>query len=63
MYSKETASNTTRNTHKGKSDLDSLISYSLSEQKESNYYDEEEEKLFKENYEIKKLIEGLEKKK
>ena len=62
-WAKETASNTTRNLHKGKQDLDSLIrlSHSLSEDQESNYYDKQEKQLFKENFEIKKLIESLEK--
>jgi hypothetical protein len=63
MYSKETSSNTTRNLFKGKDQLDSLIrlSHSLSEGQESSYYDEEEKQIFKENFEIKKLIESLEK--
>ena len=63
MYAKETASGTKRNTHKGMSELDSLVSYSLSEAKQPNYYDQEEERLFKENYEIRTLIESLEKNK
>ena len=63
MYSKETSSNTDRNLYKGKQDLDSLIrlSHSLSESQESNYYDKQEQQLFKENFEIKNLIESLEK--
>jgi len=63
MYSKETSSNTVRNLYKGKQDLDSLIriSHSLSEGQEPNYYDKQERQLFKENFEIKKLIESLEK--
>lgn len=65
MYSKETSSGTLRNLHKGKDQLDSIIrlSHSLSENDKSNYYDQEEEKLFRENNEIKVLIESLEKKK
>ena len=35
--------------------------YKLSEAQNSNYYEEEEEKLFQENTEIKNLIESLEK--
>ena len=64
MYAKETASGTTRNIHKGKDELDSLIrlSHSLSENKQSNYYDQEEKRLFEENHEIKILISSLEKK-
>ena len=52
-----------RNLYKGKQDLDSLIriSHSLSEGQEPNYYEQEERQLFKENFEIKKLIESLEK--
>ena len=63
MYSKETSSGTIRNLHKGKQDLDSLIriSHSLSEGEEPNYYDKQERELFKENFEIKNLIESLEK--
>ena len=46
----------------GKKDIDELkgISYSFSESLNSNY-DKEEKKLFKENQEIKKLIDSLEK--
>ena len=63
MYSKETSSNTVRNLYKGKQDLDSLIriSHSLSEGQAPNYYETQEKQLFKENFEIKKLIESLEK--
>ena len=43
----------------GKRDFESLYRYS--EGLESNYYEREEEKLFQENTEIKKLIESLEK--
>ncbi len=39
----------------GKKDLDSLY-----EELDSNHYDEQEEKIFKENVEVKKLIESLE---
>jgi len=35
--------------------------YKLSEAQKSNYYEEQEEKLFQENAEVKKLIESLEK--
>ena len=48
----------TRRLHPGKSDLDSL--YKFSENLDSNYYDKQEKKIFKENYEIKKLIESME---
>ena len=46
----------------GKKDLDSLIGNNrgLSEGLTSNYYDKEEKKLFRENNEIKKLIDSLE---
>ena len=62
MYSKETSSNTVRNLHKGKDHLDSTIrlSHSLTEN-ESNFYDQEEIKLFKENHEFKTLLNSLEK--
>jgi len=58
MVGAELGSGTTRNTLKGYADLKSL--YNLSEEVESNY-DEQEAKLFKENYEIKVLIDSLEK--
>ncbi len=64
LYGKETASLTsTRSRWPGKKDLDSLIgnNRSLSEGLTSNYYDKEEKKLFRENIEIKKLIDSLEK--
>lgn len=41
----------------GDSDLSSL--YRFSENKQSNYYDEQEEELLRENFEIKKLIDSL----
>ncbi len=49
----------------GKRDLDELtgVSYRLSEQKDSNYYDEQEEKIFNDSNEVKNLIESLEKSK
>ena len=40
----------------GKKDIDSLY-----EEIQPNYYDEQEAKIFKENVEIKNLIESLEK--
>jgi hypothetical protein len=51
-----------RDTFPGKRDMDELtkFSYKLSEDLNSNYYEEEEKKLFRENNEIKKLIESLE---
>lgn len=55
----ELASSTERNTLKGYSDLKSL--YKLSENLDSNYHEDEEAKLFKENHEIKVLIDSLEK--
>ena len=53
----------TRSKWPGKKDLDSLIGNNrgLSEGLTSNYYDKEEKKLFRENNEIKKLIDSLEK--
>ena len=61
-YSKETSSGAMRNIHKGKENLDSAVrlSHSLTEN-QSNFYDEEETKLFKENHEFKTLIDSLEK--
>mgnify|MGYP003143670657 CR=1 FL=1 len=52
----------TRSNFPGKRDLDQLtkISYRFSEGLEPNYYEKEEQKLFQENTEIKKLIESLE---
>ena len=47
---------TPTNVMPGKKDIDSLY-----ESKGSNYYDEEEKQIFKENQEIKKLIQSLEK--
>ena len=63
MYSKETSSGTKRNIHKGKDSLDAAIkhSHSLTENK-TDFYDQEEIKLFKENHEFKTLINSLEKK-
>jgi hypothetical protein len=55
QYSAEMSRDTPRNVFKGYPELSSLY-----EQKRSNYYTEEETKLFKENYEIKKLIKSLE---
>ncbi len=51
-----------RSAFPGKRDLDGLTknSYRFSEGLSPNYYEEEEEKLFQENSEIKKLIESLE---
>ena len=36
--------------------------YEFSEGLDSNYYDEEEKEIFQESYEVKKLIDSLEKK-
>ena len=44
----------------GADELNSL--YKLSEGLSSNYYDQEEKEIFKESYEVKKLIDSLEKK-
>jgi len=48
-----------RSVFPGKREFESL--YRFSEGLEPNYYEQEEEKLFQENNEIKKLIESLEK--
>ncbi len=58
MYSRETASSTTRNLLPGYDEIGSL--YRFSEDLNS-IYQKEEEKLFKEQVEIKTLIEALEK--
>lgn len=59
-YSKFLASSSdTRSFLPGKEDLDSL--YRFSENLDANYYDQQEDELFRENIEIKKLIESLEK--
>ena len=52
----------TRSNFPGKRDLDQAtkISYRFSEGLEPNYYEREEEKLFQQNTDIKKLIESLE---
>ena len=51
-----------RDTFPGKRDMDELtkFSYKLSEDLGSNYYEQEEKKLFQESNEIKMLIESLE---
>ena len=59
MTGTELASSTERNISKGYSDLKGL--YKLSESLDSNYHEDEEAKLFKENHEIKVLIDSLEK--
>jgi hypothetical protein len=52
---------TKRSLWPGAGDVDTLHSlYGISEARDSNYYDEEEKKLFQETYEIKKLISSLE---
>ena len=54
---------TSRKIHPGRFELESVVApttFAISEDSSSNYYDEEERKLFKENYEIKKLIQSLE---
>ena len=60
-YSKFLASSSdTRSFLPGKNDLDSL--YRFSENLDPNYYDEQEDKIFRENVETKKLIESLQEK-
>jgi hypothetical protein len=51
-----------RDTYPGKRDMDELtkFSYKLSEDLGSNYYEQEEKKLFQERNDIKRLIESLE---
>ena len=58
-YSRETATNTIRNTHKGLSDMFSLAK-GIYEQQESNYNVKEENKLFEVKKQIKDLITELE---
>jgi len=58
LYSRETASPAIRNILPGKSEIDSLYRFSESL---NSIYKEEEEKLFNEQVEIKRLIESLEK--
>ena len=62
VYSREMASSTLRNTHKGAGEIRSLVrGTGLSEQDESNYSLEESE-VFTVNHDVKKLIEELESK-
>ena len=53
-YAKEKSRDTARSIYPGLSDL------SLYEGSDSNYYDEEEKKIFKQSRDVKKLIESLE---
>ena len=54
---------TSRKIHPGRFEMKSVVApttFAISEDLSSNYYDEEEKKIFRENYEIKKLIQSLE---
>ena len=58
-WSKETSSNTRRNTHKGMSDLMSLVRSPLAESFKATNYDEEERKILNSSVEVSNLIKQL----
>jgi hypothetical protein len=58
-WSKESASNTRRNTHKGMSDIMGLVKSSFLESNQRTNYDAEEAQILTQNNEIKRLIEQL----
>jgi len=58
-WSDESTSNTRRNTHKGMSDIMSLVKSSFLESKEPTNYEEEERFILNSNNEVKRLIEQL----
>ena len=58
-WSRETGSNTRRNTHKGMSDLMSLVKSPLAESLDVTNYDEEEQTILNNSVEIGRLIKQL----
>ena len=58
-WSKETSSNTRRNTHKGMSDLMSLVRSPLAESFKATNYDEEERNILNNSVEVSNLIKQL----